>query len=88
MRKAKIRSEITIKVNIGNFEHLEVTKEIETEVEFEKPDEMMAKSAKIDAAVAVACKNAVEVAMSEMGRKRYVKPGLTDKEVPLWKDSK
>lgn len=85
-RKATIASSITIKINIGNFEHIEVTKSITTEVEFEKSDELLAKSSKLDELVSTACKNEAEKVMSDTGRKRYVKPGMADKEAPLWKD--
>jgi len=84
MRTAKISSYSTIKINTGNYEILEVSKSIETEVTYEKPEELSAKSVALDKMLAAMLREEAEYMMKNLGRKRIVKAGGREVEAGLW----
>lgn len=81
-RTAELQSSISIKINVGNFESIDVTKTVKTEVEYETPDELKKKQTGFDTSVIRAAKTMAEIALTETGRKRI----SSDKhsELPLW----
>lgn len=81
MRTAKIVAAVSMKINTGNYETIEVTKSIETEVTFEKPEELTEKSKGMDKTVTLLLKEEAEYAMTQLGRKRMVK--VNGKDVPV-----
>jgi len=81
MRTAKIVAAVSMKINTGNYETIEVTKSIETEVTFEKPEELVEKSKGMDKTVTALLKEEAEYVMTQLGRKRMVK--VNGKDVPV-----
>jgi hypothetical protein len=81
MRTAKISTLVSIKINTGNYETLEVSKSIETEVTFDKPEELTEKSKGLDRTAASMLKDEAEYICTQLGRRRVVKVG--SKETPV-----
>lgn len=79
-RTATIDSTIAIKINIGNFESLDISKTIKLDIEFDSPETLAKKQAGLDKMLIDAVKSQVETVLSATGRKRMTK----DKEVELW----
>ena len=84
-RKVNLETTLTLKVNTGNFESFDVSKTISMEVEFETPDELVAKSAKMDNAVAALVKAEAEAMLEQLGRSRIMRINNVETPVELWK---
>jgi len=84
-RKVNLQTTLTLKVNTGNFESFDVSKTISMEVEFETPDELVAKSAKMDNAVAALVKAEAEAMLEQLGRSRIMRINNVETPVELWK---
>lgn len=87
-KKVTLETYVAIKVNTGNFETIDVTKTIRTDVEFEEMKELEKKSVALDAVVIKLAKEEAEAALRETGRSRYVKTGNTESKVDTWCDPK
>lgn len=87
-REIKIVSSVVLKINVGNFETLEVMKSVEADVEFSSQEELCSKSSKLDRIVANLVKTASEFQCAELGRNRQFKLGGHEIPVSLWVDGK
>lgn len=85
-RIATLESTISIKINTGNFESLDVTKSVKTDVEYADPEDLKKKQEGFDKSVIDATKAEAERTMEATGRKRKLKAerGQVEKELPLW----
>lgn len=84
MRTAKITTTATIKFNTGNFETIEVMKSVETEVTFEKPEELTEKSKNMDKMIVALLKDEAQFVCEQSGRQRIVKVGGVEKAIGLF----
>lgn len=87
-RGIKLVSSVSLKINVGNFETLEVMKSAEVDVEFSSHEELCNKSAKLDRIVATLVKAAAEHQCADLGRDRHFKLGGHEIPVDLWVDGK
>lgn len=87
-REIKLVSSVSLKINIGNFETLEVMKSAEAQVEFSSQEELCKKSSALDRIVGTLVKNAAEHQLADMGRDRIFKLGGHEIPVSLWVDAK
>ena len=83
-RKIKVVSGVTLKVNLGNYETLEVIKSVETDIEFESREELAEKSANLNRLVTTLVKDAVDQGCEDMKRERCFKLGSQDIPVSTW----
>jgi hypothetical protein len=81
MRTAKISTTVSMKVNTGNYETVEVAKSIETDVTFEKVEELAEKSKNLDKTAFLMLKEETEYMLTQLGRKRHIK--VNGKELPI-----
>ena len=75
-----VDSSVSIKINVGNFETIDVSKSAKIEIEFSTPDELVQKSAKFDAHLIKMVKALAEETLKETGRSRRTK----ENEVETW----
>jgi hypothetical protein len=87
-REIKLVSTVSLKINVGNFETLEVMKSVEADVDFSSQEELCQKSSTLDRIVATLVKNAADHQCADMARNRYFKLGGHEIPVPLWVDGK
>jgi hypothetical protein len=90
-RKAAIGTSMTLKVNTGNFETVEVSKHVYVEVDFEKPEDNIAKSRSMDRVVVRLLREEADCIMKELNRSRMAKVGGYEYKVGLdadWRPEK
>jgi hypothetical protein len=80
-RKARIKTGLSMKVNTGNYEVIEVSKEVEVDVEFSTTSELKEKSAGADKMVMALLKDELDAVCEKMGRARYFK--INGKDCPV-----
>ena len=88
MKTATIESTISIKVNTGNYETVDITKTFKCDIEYNTGEERDKIQSALDAKVIQYTKDLAEKTLAEMGRTRISKSNGADKEVPLWGDYK
>jgi len=86
MRTAKISSSATIKFNTGNYESLEVFKSVETEVSYDKPEELAEKSKSLDKLTHLLLKEEVEHMFAQTKRKRVAKVNGAEIPIGIWEE--
>lgn len=82
MNKIKISTSGSVIINTGNYETITVHKEIEREVEYEKPEDIVSVSEKTDGMLVFLLKKQAEETLKLMGRKRH--SADTKAEIELW----
>jgi len=83
-KKFTIQTTMSMKFSTGNWETLDCSKTMSTEIECD-PAELPEKSSKMDAIVILLLKNEAEAMMKELGRTRIMKMNGADTPVELWK---
>jgi len=83
-RKVTVETSVYLKVNTGNYETLDFSKTVKSEIEYETPEELIEKSKKLDNMAAVLLKNEADALMETLGRKRIMKINGADTPVKLW----
>jgi hypothetical protein len=84
LKKFTVQTNVSLKINCGNYETIDVSKMISTEIECE-PNELPEKSAKNDALAIALLKQEAEIVVQELGRRRIMKTNGVDTPVELWK---
>lgn len=84
MRTAKISSAVSMKINTGNYETIEVSKSIETEVQFEKTEELTEKSKGMDKMALIMLKEDAELVCAQLNRRRHKKVNGKDVQIGLF----
>lgn len=84
MKKARIETHLGLKINVGNYETVDVAKTIAADVEFETPEELQEKSAKMDKLVSLLVKQEAEILLQETNKKRF----MGGVEIGLWDEIK
>jgi hypothetical protein len=87
-RTIKVVTSVSVKVNVGNFETLEVMKSIDADVEFSSHEELCTKSSNLDKLAASLLRSAVEQQCEDLGRNRKFKLGGREIPVSLWVDGR
>lgn len=85
MRKVTLQTTATLKINVGNYETVDVSKTVTADIEFEKPEELVDRSSKHDTMVGALLKAEAEGLLEQLGRKRIMKIGGQDTPADLWK---
>ena len=83
-KKFTVQTTVTLKIATGNFESVDVTKMMVTEVECE-PAELPEKSAKMDGLACMLVKQEAEIVLQELGRRRVMKLNGSETPIELWK---
>ena len=83
-RKITLETTATITINNGNYENCTFSKTVKEDVEFEKPEELIEKSKRLDNMVTSLLKAEVERGLEVFGRQRIMKINGTDTPVTVW----
>lgn len=83
-RTVVLETAATMKINVGNFETIDITKKITREVSYESVEDLKKKSANIDSILTELLKKEAETILVSTGRFRVMKIDKVEREAELW----
>lgn len=85
MKKVTLTSSATLKINVGNFESIDIHKTLISEIEYEDSKDVAEKSANADRMLASMIKTEAELLLKQWDRSRIMRINGHDTPVELWK---